>query len=108
MGSQLATAAGSMFGLELEGLSQEDQEFEIARQLVRFGGAATGQAVESQETAAPAVAAQSAAVTAAKQYAPGLLRNGTNTGVQPVHRCHGHRRSGQWIRRRGKIIVLGV
>jgi hypothetical protein len=107
MGSKLATAAGSMFGLELEGLSQEDQEFEIARQLVRFGGAATGQAVESQETAPPVQAAQSAAVIAAKQYAPGLLRNGTSTGVQPVHRCH-HRRSGQWIRRRGKIIVLGV
>ena len=37
MGGKLASAAGSMLGLELEGLSYEDQEFEIAKQIVRLG-----------------------------------------------------------------------
>jgi hypothetical protein len=35
LGAQLASRAGSLFGLELEGLSAEDREFEAARQFVR-------------------------------------------------------------------------
>jgi hypothetical protein len=40
-GGKLASAAGSMFGLELEGLSQDDREFEVAKQYVRLAGDAT-------------------------------------------------------------------
>src|SRR5436305_5803637 len=36
IGGQLASKAGSMLGLEIEGLSAEDQQFEVARQFVRF------------------------------------------------------------------------
>jgi hypothetical protein len=35
---QLASAASQIFGLELEGLSPEDQEFEAAKSFVQFAG----------------------------------------------------------------------
>ncbi len=38
IGGQLASKAGSLLGLELEGLSHEDQEYEVARQAVRVAG----------------------------------------------------------------------
>jgi hypothetical protein len=106
MGSKLASAAGSLFGLELEGLSYEDQEFEVARQLVRFGGAAAANAAELQGTIQPAEAATAGAVTAAKTYAPGLLR--ASVGGQMSSRHHPRPRSGRWVRRGGRIMLLGV
>lgn len=73
MDDQQIAEAEYVFGLELEGLSHEDQEFEIARQFVKFAGAAAENAAELAPTMPPAQAAQQAAVTAAKQHAPGLL-----------------------------------
>src|ERR1700751_830039 len=35
-GARIASAAGSLLGLELEGLSGEDREFDVSRQFVRF------------------------------------------------------------------------
>ena len=106
MGSKLASAAGSLFGLELEGLSYEDQEFEVARQLVRFGGAAAANAAELEGAIQPAEAATAGAVTAAKTYAPGLLRAGSDARMSG-RRSH-RPRSGQWIRRGRRIMLLGV
>ena len=40
VGAQVVKAAGKYLGLELEGLSPEDQEFEAARSFVRFAGEA--------------------------------------------------------------------
>lgn len=107
MGGQLASAAGSKLGLELEGLSHEDQEFEVARQLVRFGGAAANNAAESAPMTPPQEAAQTAATSAAQQYAPGLLNS--NAYGEPVAKCHcAHRKSGRWIRSGNKIIIIGA
>lgn len=92
-----------MLGLELEGLSQEDQEYEAARQLVRLSGAATTAAAAAPPGASPQQVAQNAAVTAAQQYAPGMLR--PNGAARP-HR--GRKNSGKWIRKGGVIIVLGA
>lgn len=105
LGSKFASMAGGTFGLELEGLSHEDQEFEVAKQIVRLGGAAANHAVEAGETAPPTQAAQQALTTAAQQYAPGLLRN--NAPHYPVRRDHRRRRRnrGHW-ERRGNTIVL--
>ena len=36
IGGQLASGVGSMFGLELEGMSHEDRDFEVAKQFVRL------------------------------------------------------------------------
>jgi hypothetical protein len=49
VGGKLASAAGRMFGLELEGLSAEDREFEVARRFVRFASATTKNALERVE-----------------------------------------------------------
>lgn len=107
IGSQLASRAGSMLGLELEGLSQEDQEFEIARQIVRFGGAAASNAAESETAAPPQQAAQAAAVSAAQQYAPGLLRPGAGQAATGRGRCR-HPQGGRWVRKGNAIILFGV
>jgi hypothetical protein len=108
MGSKLASAAGSMFGLELEGLSYEDQEFEVARQLVRFGGAAAAHAADLEATAPPEQAATAAAVAAAKTYAPGLLRPDAASYISYPSHHHRRPRSGRWIRRGNRIMLIGV
>jgi hypothetical protein len=99
IGADLATQAGQLFGLELEGLSAEDREFEAARQFVRFAGAAVKQATTAPPTAPPATVASTAATAAARTYAPGLLARlqGRSSLMWP--------RSGRWMRR-GKTIVL--
>jgi hypothetical protein len=99
IGANIASQAGRLFGLELEGLSSEDREYEVARQFVRFAGAAAKQAGVARPTASPIEAARSAAITAATTFAPGLLPRlqGRSSLAWP--------RSGRWIRR-GKTIVL--
>src|SRR5215217_8088751 len=102
VGGRLTASAGEMLGLELEGLSYEDQEFEVAKQIVRLGAAAANHAVEAGETAPPTQVAQQALTTAAQQYAPGLLRNyppqSANMRDHRHPRRHRHHR-GQWVRR---------
>lgn len=126
MGGQLASAAGRMFGLELEGLSHEDQEFEVARQVVRLAGAAASTAAEAPPTAPPQQVAQAALTTAAQQFAPGLLAGaatqagigaqagmGAQVGGRPQtnngrgRRCQ-HAATGRWVRRGKAIIILGA
>jgi len=99
LGARAGTAAGSLFGLELEGLSAEDREFEVARQLVRFAGSAAAQAATAPPQAPPATVARTAASRAAQVYAPGLLPrlHGRSTQSWP--------RGGRWVRR-GRAIVL--
>jgi hypothetical protein len=99
IGANIATQAGRLFGLELEGLSSEDREFEIARQFIRFAGAAAKHAALAQPGAPPVDAARGAAAAAAQTYAPGLLPRlqGRGSGLWP--------RSGRWVRR-GRTIVL--
>lgn len=108
-GSQLASGFGSKLGLELEGLSQEDQEFEIARQLVRFAGATASNAAEVSPAVPPVQAAQQAAVPAAQQHAPGLLKANGAAYANTARRggCR-HRKQGVWFRQGNKIILIGA
>ena len=109
IGGQLASTAGRIFGLELEGLSGEDREYEVARGFVRFAGEAVKNAAMAPPSAPnPAAIAQSAVAAAARQFAPGLLRNGGPTlpGARPLGGVSG--RSGRWIRRGSKIVLFGV
>lgn len=97
IGQTVATQAGKWMGLELEGLSGEDREFEVARQFVRFAGAATQAATQTPGSGPEA--ARIAALSAARRFAPGLLpmlrgRSGINWP-----------RSGRWVRQ-GRTIVL--
>jgi len=84
LGSKLASGAGSLFGLELEGLSHEDREFETAKQFVHLAGAAAKSAARAAAKAphvAPRAIAHKAIATAARTYAPGLLRRPGLVGV---------------------------
>lgn len=104
LASKVGSQAGQMFGLELEGLSPEDQEFEIARQFVRFAGNAVQNAPAAPEAGMEAEVAREAVVAAAQKHAPGLLRSAPSAGRGIAARAQ----SGQWIRRRGRIVLLGV
>lgn len=88
IGSSLASMAGNALGLELEGLSQEDREFEAAKHFVRFAGDAVKNAI-STPAGNPGAAAQAAVSRAAQRYAPGLLR-----GLSGSQRGYGGRGQG--------------
>ena len=77
VGSKLGSMASNLFELELEGLSPEDREFEVARAYVRFANSAAqrGAAVQRRNPGAPAPAVtRQVLASAARQHAPGLLR----------------------------------
>jgi RNA polymerase subunit RPABC4/transcription elongation factor Spt4 len=125
IGGQLAANAGGLFGLELEGLSEEDQEFEVARRLVRFSDAAAKNLLSAPSSASPQQAANAAAIAAAKRHAPGMIRAagpsaavtskgcpncgkaGNGRDGQGCPNC-GDARSGRWIRRGPHIIIVNA
>ncbi|HEX2077423.1 MAG TPA: hypothetical protein VHG08_06925 [Longimicrobium sp.] len=72
IGSKLASAGGKLFGLELEGMSPQDQEFEIARRFVRLSGEAARQAARMPMRGSPMNTAKDAVLAAAQMHAPGL------------------------------------
>ena len=76
LGGKLASAGGQLLGLELEGMSPEDKEFEMGRGFVRFAGDATLRAARYQRSMPHRRAVRMALRGAAHRYAPGLLRNG--------------------------------
>src|SRR5262245_32098856 len=94
IGRGLASIAGRALGVELEGLSREDQEFEAARRFVRFASEAVKHAASTASVDDPIAAAWAAATAAAQRYAPGLLRWGS-----PTHARVGPSRNGRWVRR---------
>ncbi|WP_053620025.1 hypothetical protein [Nocardiopsis sp. NRRL B-16309] len=99
VGAALGSAAGRMFELELEGLSPEDQEFEVARRFVRLADEAARQAALAPPDLEPQVAARQALAGAAQRYAPGLVRTESEVGAP---------RSGRWVRRGRSIVITGV
>jgi hypothetical protein len=99
---EMPSEAGQLFGMELEGLSQEDQEYEVARRFVRFGGAAAANAAQAPPAMPPQAAAGNAAAAAARDHAPGLLGPRGRGRSGPGRR---HARHGRWIRR-GRTIVI--
>jgi hypothetical protein len=134
IGGKIASATSGMFGLELEGLSYEDQEFEVAKQIVRLGSAAAVNAAQAPPSVPPEDAARQGLMIAARQYAPGMLRpNGAQYGNSQGggtryggvqfsgpqygglryggpqhgrrHRCS-HQNTGRWIRRGNQILLL--
>jgi len=65
--------AAHALGLQLEGLSPEDRDFEAARHLVRFAGEAVRRVSTAPPTVPPESAVARAVTMSARQYAPGLL-----------------------------------
>lgn len=95
IGTTLGTAASKLFEVELEGLSPEDQEFEVAKRFVQLAEEAAKNAALAPPSVNPQAAAKAALVAAAKKHAPGLLRGGiTSTTAAAVP--GGPERSGRW------------
>jgi hypothetical protein len=103
--------------LELEGLSHEDREFEIAKQVVRLAAATAANEAGAPPHVPPHVVAKAALEEAAKQFAPGLLGaphglqgNGHGFAAPEPHHdyLHGVAESGRWFRRGNKIIIVGA
>lgn len=108
IGSSLGSMAGNALGLELEGLSPEDREFEAARQFVRFAGETVKNALQAPQDANPLAVAKKAAEDAAREHAPGLLDAGLRQSGEHHHHRHHHRHHGHWVRHGDKIILYGL
>jgi hypothetical protein len=110
-GQRAGAAASRLFELELEGLSNEDKEFELARRYVQWARSAAHSAARAngRVQAPPATIARSAAVQAARRYAPGLLSVIDAAGYAPVTSLAGARAhsplTGRWVRR-GRYVVV--
>jgi len=109
--------ARELFDLELEGLSNEDSEFEIAKAFVRFAGNAVREANDN-ETGNPVKDAEHAMIRAARRFAPGLLRRknygyNQNRSRNPYDQNDDNNNmgdnnmgdNGRWYRRGNKIII---
>lgn len=110
LGSKLGSMASNLFELELEGLDREQAEFEVARRYVQLAATAAQNAALAPPNVPPRVVAQQAVAQAAQRYAPGLVRDG-GMGA-PIGGNGGYgggrARSGRWVRRGRKIVVLGA
>jgi hypothetical protein len=73
VGGSLGSLAKRYFGLELEGISAEDQEFEVARRFVRFGTDAVRDCLRRLGTGPARQVTQQSVATAGQQWAPGLV-----------------------------------
>lgn len=94
LGSALGSAVGNALEAEFEGLSEGEQEFEMARRFVRIAGTAAQQAArDGIDGGDPQAAARSAVLSAARRHLPRLAQAGAE---------------GQWVRRDGRIVVVGV
>lgn len=72
-GNSLSAVAKRCFGLELEGISPEDQEFEVARRFVRFARDAIRNCLRRAGTGPAGQVTRQATTAAARRWAPGLL-----------------------------------
>jgi hypothetical protein len=107
VGRHLGNAAVDLLGWEVEGMSGEDQSFEVARGVVRFGADAVRRAAATAATGQTSPQALAQAVRGAAQaHAPGLLRPGNAAGANTTGTTRPP--TGRWVRRGNKIIILGA
>ncbi len=98
IGAQLGSVAGGLLEVgEAEALGEAEAEYEAAQRYVRFARATYANAARAPRNAPPRAVARAATVTAARRYAPGLLRDrGDGRGRG------GGRSQGGWGRRRDR------
>jgi hypothetical protein len=104
IGSGVAAASSDTPGVEGELLAQEDQEFEGAKQFVRLAADTVKKAAAAPSSADPRTVAKSAALSAARQLAPGLLKKNGGDHMGGA----GRGQSGRWARRGNTIVLFGV
>lgn len=112
VGGKLGSMASNLFELELEGLSPEDREFEVARAYVRFANEAinnTNNLSRQYTNSNPQTLVRTAINQAATTHAPGLVKSsGGRSNTTPSansQRWNGLPQSGTWSRR-GRVIIL--
>jgi uncharacterized protein (DUF697 family) len=74
IGSRLGSMATKLFEVELEGMNEQEAEFEVARRYVRLASSAARHAALAPRGAPSRAVARAAVVAAARRHAPGLLR----------------------------------
>lgn len=113
IGGKLGSYATTLFEVDFESMDGETQDLEVARRFVRFASAAANNAAASGATGNPTTVARAAVINAAKAYAPGLVRprgprandgRGNGGAVSSTKGAN----AGRWIRRDGRIVLLGV
>ena len=94
IGSQVGSMASQMFEVELEGLNEQEAEYEVGKRFVRLATTAARHAARAPRSAPPRAVARAALVTAARRHAPGLLRGrpAGRRGRPPQRRQPGQRR----------------
>lgn len=116
-GERAGKAAGALLGLELEGLSQEDREFESARSVVSWAVDAIRRALSAGSRVPPGTPpvalAKAAATAAAQQRAPGLVPVIARARISPAGpRTRPQRGSaaaaGRWERRGNTVVLHGL
>lgn len=108
LGGQLGSMVSGLFEVDPQGLGDEELEFETARRFVRLAGTTVKKAMASPKNVSPNLAAKQALKSAAMSMSPTATRSiasktraGSGLGL-------GEAKSGRWIRRGRKIIVMGV
>jgi hypothetical protein len=94
--NDLKLKAARIFGIELEGLSPEDKEFEVAQQFIRFAIDTIKRATETEINVDPQRSIENALAQAARRHAPGLLAHGAQNLSA----------NGRWVRQGSRIIVM--
>lgn len=108
IGARLASRAGKMFGLELEGMELEEQEFEVARKFVRFASQAAADTADNEAFMSPQQAVKKAIASAAQLHAPGLLGSSRGSVRVRDHRGSGRGSGGRWVRKGRNIVLMGA
>jgi len=104
IGGQLGSAASGLFGE-----TEDEQEWEAANTFVKVATDAVKTAAQAPQGANPRQVAQQAVMQAVQTHAPGLLGQqggaGAAAGGNGAHHGH-HKRTGRWIRKGDRIIVM--
>jgi hypothetical protein len=106
IGSGLASCAGSALGLEAE-MSQEDREFEGAKNFVKMAADAVKSAVAAAPGVNPVAVAKAAVKEAVEKRAPGLLGAAAAGPLRDMARPDGRfSRTGRWVRQGRNVIIV--
>ena len=97
IGSKAGQVASNLFEIELEGLSPEDQEFEIAKRVIGYGNETMRNVARIPGSIPPEQTVKLAFKKAAATHAPGMVKPRSKWPMQ-----------GSWRRDGSNIILHGV
>lgn len=107
VGSALGGALSKALELEYGELEAEEQEWEVARRVVRIAGTAARQAALADPNTNPQIAVKNALIAAARRHVPNLPASVTGSGLT-TGIASGAANTGNWIRREHTIVLQGV